>query len=261
MEDQKAVMLGSNFKPYTKTLNNARVVFGASVVVGKDNFETIISNRLTFVDKSMLVKEFIESSDFVSLILRPRRFGKSTNLSMLNRFFKIPYSQEENDISRKVFEKLKISTKEEIIQKHFAQYPIIYITLKDLSTGTWDKIIEKLRTLIAEIYDEHRYLISSLYPEDQEIFQRILKRDPTYPESQLEFSLKALSKHLRRYYKKQYIVLVDEYDSPMECAYNKGYYEVANNFFKGMFSSLLKSNDENVAKAMLVGVLRIAKSG
>ncbi|CAG8446094.1 AAA-ATPase-like domain-containing protein [Gigaspora rosea] len=152
------------------------------------------------------------------------------------------------------------------MQKHFAQYPIIYITLKyitnkDLSTGTWDKMIEKLRMFVAEIYDEHRYLISSLYPEDQEIFQRILKGDPTYPESQLKFSLEELSKHLRRHYKKKCIVLVDEYDFPIESAYNKGYYEVANDFFKGMFSSLLKSNDENVAKAMLVGVLQIAKSG
>ncbi|CAG8525336.1 18464_t:CDS:2 [Racocetra fulgida] len=147
------------------------------------------------------------------------------------------------------------------MQKHFAQYPIIYITLKDLCTGTWDKIIEKLRALVVEIYDKHRYLISSLYPEEQEIFQRILKRDPIYPESQLEFSLKALSKHLRRYYKKQCIVLVDEYDSLIKYAYNKEYYEVANDFFKGMFSSLLKSNDENITKAMLVDVLRIAKSG
>ncbi|CAG8684354.1 13672_t:CDS:2, partial [Racocetra persica] len=80
-------------------------------------------------------------------------------------------------------------------------------------------------------------------------------------ESQLSFALQEFSMYLRQYYKKQCIVLIDEYDSPMECAYNKGYYEVANEFFKGMFSSLLKSNDENVAKAMLVGVLRIAKSG
>ncbi|CAG8595746.1 16552_t:CDS:2, partial [Racocetra persica] len=116
--------------------NNARVVFGAGVAVRKDNFETIISDCLTFVNKSMLVKEFIESLDF-------------------------------------------------------------YITNKDLSTGIWDKMIEKLRTLVAEIYDEHHYLISSLYPKDQKIFQRILKRDPTYPELQLEFFLKALSKHLR----------------------------------------------------------------
>ncbi|CAG8829508.1 15520_t:CDS:2 [Gigaspora margarita] len=98
MEDQGVVMLNSNFEPYAKNLNNARVVFGANLAVGKDNFEIIIRDRLTFVDKSMLIKEFIESSDLVSLILRPRRFGKSTNLSMLNRFFKIPYSQEENVI-------------------------------------------------------------------------------------------------------------------------------------------------------------------
>ncbi|CAG8850564.1 8364_t:CDS:1, partial [Racocetra persica] len=110
--------------------NNARVVFGASVAVGKDNFETIIRDRLTFVDKSMLIKEFIESSDFVSLILRPRRFGKSTNLSMLNRFFKISYSQKVNVICSQLFEKLKISTEKEIIQKYFAQYPIIHISLK-----------------------------------------------------------------------------------------------------------------------------------
>ncbi|RHZ56085.1 hypothetical protein Glove_406g57 [Diversispora epigaea] len=259
MGDQRVTMLGSNFEPYTKNLNDARVVFGASVIAGDDNFQNIISNRLTFVDKSMLVKEFIESLDFVSLILRPRRFGKTTNLTMLNRFFKISYSQEENDISRKLFEKLKISAEKEIMQKHFAQYPVIHISLKDLNAGTWNEMIAKLRIHIAEIYGEHRYLINNLYPDEQTTYQQILKK--TSDVSELEFALKTLSMYLRRYYEKQCIVLVDEYDSPMECAYNKGYYEVANDFFKGMFSSLLKSNSKNVAKAMLIGVLRIAKSG
>src|SRR5437763_3525448 len=104
------------------TDNNSSVVFGTSVNIGRNNFETIMSDNFTFVDKSMLIKEFIESPDFVSLILRPRRFGKTTNLSMLKHFFKIPYSQEENIICRKLFEKLKISAESEIMQKHFAQY-------------------------------------------------------------------------------------------------------------------------------------------
>ncbi|KAF0545635.1 DUF1703-domain-containing protein [Gigaspora margarita] len=259
MEDQGVVMLDSNFEPYAKNLNNARVVFGANVAVGKDNFEIIIRDRLTFVDKSMLIKEFIESSDLVSLILRPRRFGKSTNLSMLNRFFKIPYSQEENVICSQLFEKLKISTEKKIMQDHFAQYPIIHISLKDLSAGTWDKMIEKLRILIATIYREHRYLINNLYLDEQKKYQKLLNEEST--EAQLLFALQELSMYLRQHYKKKCIVLIDEYDSPMECAYNKGYYEVANEFFIGMFSSLLKSNDKNIAKAMLVGVLRIAKSG
>ncbi|CAG8474948.1 11714_t:CDS:2 [Cetraspora pellucida] len=214
-------MLGSDFEPYTKTLNNARVVFGATVAIGKDNFESIMGDRLTFVDKSMLIKEFIESSDFISLILRPRRFGKSTNLSMLNRFFKVPRSHEEEIICRQLFEKLKISAEIEIMQKHFAH----------------------------------------LSPYQQKRFQRILDSYLTYPVSELKIALQELSIYLRQHYKKKCIVLIDEYDSPMECAYNKGYYGVANDFFKGMFSSLLKSNDENIAKAMLVGVLRIAKSG
>ncbi|RHZ87534.1 hypothetical protein Glove_33g98 [Diversispora epigaea] len=241
-------MLGSVFEPYIKNLNNARVVFGAGVIVGDDDFQNIISSHHTFVDKSMLVKEFIESSDFVSLILRPRRFGKSTNLSMINRFFKIPYSQEENDISRKLFEKLKISTEKEIMQKHFAQYPVIYITLKELTahSGTWDKMMIRLRVLMAEIYDEHDYLINNLSPHEQTRYQKIIDRDPTYPESKLVSALQELSMYLRRHYKKQCIVLVDEYDSPMEYAYNKGYYE---------------NNSKNVTKAMLIGVLRIVKSG
>ncbi|RHZ86569.1 hypothetical protein Glove_49g29 [Diversispora epigaea] len=263
LEDQRVVMLGSKFEPYTKNLNNARVVFGASVIVGDDNFEKIINSHLTFVDKSMLVKEFIESSDFVSLILRPRRFGKSTNLSMLNHFFKIPNSKEENDISRKLFEKLKISNEKEIIQEHFAQYPVIHITLKELTahSETWDKMMIRLRVLMAKIYDEHYYLIDNLHPHELMNFQKILNKDPTYSESELVSALQELSIYLRRHYKKECIVLIDEYDSPMKHAYNKGYYEVANGFFKGMFSSLLKSNSENVTKAMLVGVLRIAKSG
>ncbi|RHZ77896.1 hypothetical protein Glove_169g62 [Diversispora epigaea] len=252
-------MLGSNFEPYTKNLNNARVVFGAGVIVGDDNFQNIISSRLTFVDKSMLIKEFIESSDFVSLVLRPRRFGKSTNLSMLEHFFKISYSQEENDISRKLFEKLKISTENEIMRKHFAQYPVIHISLKDLNARTWNEMIEYLRIFVSKVYNEHYYLIDNLRPHEQTTYQQILKK--TCDVSELEFSLKTLSMYLRRHYNKKCIVLVDEYDSPMERAYNEGYYKEANYFLKDMFSSLLKSNSENVAKAMLVGILRITKSG
>ncbi|CAG8481264.1 8248_t:CDS:2, partial [Diversispora eburnea] len=206
--------------------NNARVIFGTSVAGGEDNFKTIINNCLTFVDKSMLIKEFIVSSDSVSLILRPRRFGKSTNLYMLNSFFKIPYSHEDV-IHKKLFEKLKISAEKEIMLKHFAKYPVIHFSLKVC---------------------EHRYLIKDLY-------QRILEGDLTYSESVLVFALKELSIYLRNYYKERCIVLIDEYDSPMECAYNNGYYKNANEFFKK------HSNDENVAKAMLVGVLRIAMSG
>ncbi|CAG8809457.1 39362_t:CDS:2, partial [Gigaspora margarita] len=229
--DQGVVILGSNFEPYAENLNNARVVFGAGVAVGKDNFEAIIEDRLTFVNKSMLIKEFIESSDFVSLIFRPRRFGKSTNLSMLNRFFKIPYSQEENVICNQLFEKLKISAEKKIMQNHFAQYPIIYISLKD-------KMVEKLKIHIATIYRGHRYLIDNLYSDEQKKYQKFLYEEST--ESQLLFALQELFIYLRQHYKKKCIVLIDEYDSPIECAYNKGYYEVANEFFKGMLLSLLK---------------------
>ncbi|CAG8504850.1 2445_t:CDS:2, partial [Scutellospora calospora] len=210
--------------------------------------------HLTFVDKSMLIKEFIESSDFVSLVLRPRRFGKSTNLSMLHRFFEILQSQDEKIIRRKLFEKLKISAEIEIMEKHFAQYP-------DLTSETWNEMITQLRVLIAVIYRKHRFLINHLYPDTQKRYQRILDRDQTYSVSELKFAFQELSEYLRNHYKKKCIALIDEYDSPMEYAYNKGYYEIASDFFKVMFSSLLKSNDENIAKAMLVGVLRIAKSG
>ncbi|CAG8549251.1 22925_t:CDS:2, partial [Racocetra persica] len=105
----------------------------------------------------------------------------------------------------------------------------------DLMSETWNEMIIQLKVLVA--------------------------RDQTYPVSELKFALRELSEYLQKHYKKNCIVLIDEYDSPMECAYNKGYYEIASDFFKVIFSSLLKSNDENIAKAMLVGVLRITKSG
>ncbi|CAG8856214.1 21788_t:CDS:2, partial [Gigaspora margarita] len=124
-----------------------------------------------------------------------------------------------------LFEKLKISAEIEIMQKHFAQYPAIHFSLKDLTTGTWNEMITQLRVLVARIYDEHRYLINNLYHDQQKRYQRILDRDPTYPVSELKFALQELSIYLRQHYKRKCIVLVDEYDSPMECAYNKGYYE------------------------------------
>ncbi|RHZ62760.1 hypothetical protein Glove_335g63 [Diversispora epigaea] len=251
-------MLNSNFEPYIKTFNNARVVFGTSVTIKKNNFESIMNNHLTFVDKSMFIKEFIDNPAHISLIIRPHKFGKSTNLSMLNCFFKISHSNEEKNIRRQFFEKLQILAEKKIMQ-YFAQFPVIYISFKDLTAESWNEMIEKFKIFISKIYGEYCYLINNLYPEEQEEYQQIL--DKTCNISDLEFALKKLSKYLRQHFKQGCIVLIDEYDSPIECAYNKGYYEDSKDFFQVMFSSLLKGNSNNVTKAMLVGTFPVIESG
>ncbi|RUS31198.1 hypothetical protein BC938DRAFT_478278 [Jimgerdemannia flammicorona] len=130
--------------------------------------------------------------------------------------------------------------------------------LKDVNGTTWDDMLIKVRDLIGEIYREHRYLASSLEEYEKIEFGRIIDKDPTYPS--LNTALRMLSKYLNGYHRSKCVVLVDEYDVPVNEAYNRGYYETALRFFQTLFSSLLKDN-RNLHKAFLIGVLPVVKSG
>ncbi|KAJ3215117.1 hypothetical protein HK099_006512 [Clydaea vesicula] len=250
-------------------MNQIHVVKGNKLPIGIDSFRCLIANKYSFVDKTLLIHEFIKSSSLVSLILRPRRFGKSLNLSMLRYFFeKVPAETPSTINRRGLFSGLLIEQNHiQLFDTHFAKYPCIYLSLKGCKANSWKHMLRKLRNLISDIYSKHIYLESFLDDYEFQRFKSVLNCFPDFTESSLMF----LSKILTKYHGSRCVVLIDEYDAPMEWAYNNNSensnhegYDFLNNaksFFELLFSNLLKSNDSNIHQALMVGVVRVARSG
>ena len=222
-----------------------------AVPLGVENFERIIKDGYYYVDKSLLIEKMLENRTPVTLFTRPRRFGKTLNMSMLKYFFDIE-NKEEN---RKLFENLKISDSKYMSEQ--GKYPVIFISLKDSKADTWEKTFERLKELISDLYAEFEGMREKMNKRDKMKFDRIFfeKEDTDYASS-----LKLLSNYLYKYYGKKVIVLIDEYDSPIINAFDKGYYNEAIEFFQVFYSSALKTND-SLKYGILTGITRIIKEG
>ncbi|KAI9336709.1 hypothetical protein BDR26DRAFT_1008716 [Obelidium mucronatum] len=234
----------------------------ASELSDDSSFETVRRDKRSFVDKSLFIAEVVSARARVSLILRPRRFGKSLNLSMLKSFFDVS-GKEEN---RKLFEGLRIEREhprlfEETRQGAFGCHPVIALDLKDIKALRWEDMLSRMRNLISRTYSRFGYLVDSdsLLDHEKALFRRIKSNDKTVNQSILESSLRNLSAFLTQHHKTSCVILIDEFDTPLQSAYQNGFFEEANNFYNLLFSALLKGNDENVFKAVLVGILRVSK--
>ena len=220
------------------------------ISTGIENFKELLDNNYYYVDKTSLIEDVL--SDKVMLYTRPRRFGKTLNLSMLYYFF----SNKEKENSY-LFEGLNISKDKEIL-KHQNQYPVIFLTLKDMQYLNFEDQKKQFAILIKELILKNIELLdSSIIDEaDYNILNdfRFLKPD----EVQLKNSLKILSNCLYKYYQQRVIILIDEYDVPLQSAYNNGYYDEMVDFLRSVFSSALKTNDA-LERGILTGCLRIAK--
>ena len=220
------------------------------ISTGTENFKELLDNNYYYVDKTRLIEDVL--SDKVMLYTRPRRFGKTLNLSMLYYFF----SNKEKENSY-LFEGLNISKDKEIL-KHQNQYPVIFLTLKDMQYLNFEDQKKQFAILIKELILKNIELLdSSIIDEaDYNILNdfRFLKPD----EVQLKNSLKILSNCLYKYYQQRVIILIDEYDVPLQSAYNNGYYDEMVDFLRSIFSSALKTNDA-LERGILTGCLRIAK--
>ena len=220
------------------------------ISTGIENFKELLDNNYYYVDKTRLIEDVL--SDKVMLYTRPRRFGKTLNLSMLYYFF----SNKEKENSY-LFERLNISKDKEIL-KHQNQYPVIFLTLKDMQYLNFEDQKKQFAILIKELILKNIELLdSSIIDEaDYNILNdfRFLKPD----EVQLKNSLKILSNCLYKYYQQRVIILIDEYDVPLQSAYNNGYYDEMVDFLRSVFSSALKTNDA-LERGILTGCLRIAK--
>ena len=220
--------------------------------LGYSDFKDIIQNNNYFVDKTLFIEEVLKAEKAVLLLPRPRRFGKTLNLSMLRYFF--DKSEPEN---KNLFKDLKIWQTGEDIKKHCCKYPIIYLTFKDAKADTWNKTLNHIKTEIVKVYQEHRHLLKSdmLFEEDKKIFIEILNK--TAIETDFETSLKKLSEYLQRYHNEKVVVLIDEYDTPIQASHNKFYKEVIS-FMRSLLSGALKDNT-SLYKGIITGILRVSK--
>ena len=245
-----------------------------NIALGVDNFKDIIDDDCAFVDKTLLIKEFFQSGTKVTLVPRPRRFGKTMNLSMLRYFCEKQYQENRNrrafphacvppnpptEISHKyLFDGLKVSQHPEIMA-HQGQYPVIFLTFKDIKVSTWEECYEKLCETITSEFARHEYLLPSIREYEQKNFIAVLNGSAS--RVAFEDSLKNLSKYLCAYHNKQVIILIDEYDTPIHEAVaskEKSYYTNVIYFIRNFMCAGLKGN-ENLHKGFITGILQVAK--
>ena len=220
--------------------------------IGISDFKKLIEGGYAYVDKTLLIQEIVEKGTDVSLIPRLRRFGKTLNLSMLRYFFE----KEEQDTSH-LFKGLNI-WKNEKCRALQGQFPVIFISLKDVKHFSWEESFEALRMIVAEEFERHNYLVKEdfLAAKEKELYHKILfEKDG---KTLVEQSLSLLTKWLHRYHKKRVILLIDEYDTPAHSAYVGGYYETLISFLRNWLSGGLKDNS-SLERGVLTGILRIAK--
>lgn len=206
-----------------------------------------------YVDKTLLIKEFLDKKPLVSLFTRPRRFGKTLNMDMLRVFFE----STDTDTSRYFTDKAIWKCGEEY-RSHQGKYPVIFLTFKDVKFDTWEETIEKIKALLQEEYGRHQELVNSdkLSEYEKEYFAKIL--DSTANEVALTSALEKLSKMLNTHYGKAPIIIIDEYDTPIQEGYTKDFYEEIIGFMRNFFSGTFKDN-KNLSYGFLTGILRIAQ--
>ena len=221
--------------------------------IGVSDFKMLRVKDNYFIDKSLYIKHIIDNQSSVALITRPRRFGKTLNMSMLRYYFDCNVHN-----NKELFKGLKILEEEEKYTSKLGYYPVIYITLKDVNDENYENMLLCLKTAVMNMYQEHRYLLDSekVYPEEKEKITEILYGREN--EVDLKNSVKELSKYLNRYFDKPVMLFVDEYDVPLQNAYVEGYYDQAVKFFKTFYGTTFKDNPY-LEKTVITGVSRVAK--
>ncbi|WP_335940324.1 AAA family ATPase [Fusobacterium polymorphum] len=220
--------------------------------IGISDFKHLIEEDFYYFDKTKFIDEIIKDGAQVKLFARPRRFGKTLNMSMLKYFFDIKKADE----NRKLFKDLYIEKTESF--KDQGQYPVVFLSLKDLKATTWEEMERKIIITLSDFLSEYEYLLNELSGINFENLKNIIYKKAGIDD--LTTALKFLTKILYEKYNKKIVVLVDEYDSPLVSAYINGYYEKAKNFFKTFYSLVLKDNNY-LQMGILTGIIRVIKAG
>lgn len=218
--------------------------------IGVDDFKKVIEKNCYFVDKSKFIEDILTDSADIKLFCRPRRFGKTLNMSMLRYFFDI----KNKDENRKLFNGLYIENSP-IIEEQ-GKYPVIFITMKELKGNSFELMSIQIRTLISDLFNQYEYLRESLNSRNLKIFDKIWNREDEDYGNSLKFLINCLSE----YHQQKVIILIDEYDTPLLTAHEFGYYNEALQFFKTFYGGALKSN-VNLQMGVLTGIIRVAQAG
>ena len=224
---------------------------GRTVAIGIQNYNEIIENNCFYVDKTMFIKEWWESRDSVTLITRPRRFGKTLNMSMTEQFFSLKYARRSD-----LFEGKKI-WEDETYRELQGIYPVISLSFANVKENTYRKTKQRICRVLAELYDKNRFLLEgeALTEQDRKYF---LSVSPDMEEEAAAFALHKLADFLFKYYGKKAIILLDEYDTPMQEAYVHGYWDELVSFTRSLFNATFKTNPW-LERAIMTGITRVSK--
>lgn len=222
------------------------------IPIGISDFKTLIEEDYLFVDKSELIKEFWESNGQTILVPRPRRFGKTLNMSMLKYFF-----ENSNEDNSYLFKGLNIENHKDIMELQ-GKYPVIYLSFKDEKHSSFEYLEIGLRNLLSRLYKEHGYCLDNgkIRDVDREYYYSVVNKKANIVD--LSDSLKMLSEYLYTYYDKKVLILIDEYDVPIQAAYVNNYYNEAIEFIRNLLSGAFKDNNF-LQKGMITGILRVAR--
>ena len=222
-----------------------------TVGIGIQDFSDIRKNNYFYVDKTPFIKEWWESGDSVTLITRPRRFGKTLNMSMLEQFFSIRYAGKGE-----LFEGLSI-WQEEKYRELQGTYPVISLSFANVKEEDYERTRYKICQLLENLYIKHSYLLDSdvMTQKDKDFFNRV---SADMNDGDATMAIHQLSDYLTRYHGKKTIVLLDEYDTPMQEAYVRGYWEELVTFTRSMFNSAFKTNPY-LERGVMTGITRVSK--
>lgn len=226
--------------------------------IGVDNFKKLIEQGYYFVDKTAFIKDLIDMKGAVNLFTRPRRFGKTLNMSMLQYFFEDMHTTKGEQLdNRWIFEGLNIMEAGESYLSHMGAYPVITLTLKAGKQSTFESAYKQLARQISMEFERHYYLLDSDMPDEtKERYKSIFGGHADI--DVFKNSIQFLSNCLERYYGRKVILLIDEYDVPLENAFVKGFYDEMVDFIRALFESALKTNS-SLEFAVITGCLRISK--
>ena len=239
-----------------KEMSNTRK---KQIAIGVEDFKKIIDKGGYFVDKTLMIQSLIESQAMVTLFMRPRRFGKTLNQFMIRRFFEDERTRSGERIDNgDLFDGLKVAACGEEVLQHQQQYPVIFLSLKSAKQPNFEEAYKKICKALAEEFRRHQYLLAgnSLADDQKIMFQKIMTGQADY--SAYNDALKFLSECLWQYHGKNTMILIDEYDVPLENAYLEGFYDQMIPFIRSLFESALKTNPY-LEKSVITGCLRISK--
>ena len=240
--------------------------------IGVSDFKDVVTGDYYYVDKSLFIKEIMDKGDKILLIPRPRRFGKTLNLSMLKYFYDccpetlasrtqtLPAGTDTPGNSyKKLFDSLAISRAGQEYLEHMGKYPVIFLSFRDIKELDRETCMDKIEGLIHDEYSRHYYLLKSkeLIPPEKDYFKRIIERNGS--KGDYEKSLEKLLIFLNRHYGERAVILIDEYDAPVHAGFDHDYYDEIINFMRNFLCGGLKDTDQYLEKSVITGIMRIAR--